>query len=485
MTATDAGGSATCVERDHLTHNDMPRNGLSREALMNTDMVTILAAMRDHALNDPGDTAVNDAVKSASTYGPDAMSLVEYIVSCALDRGATVSAQLADGTNVAWSGEVGLCGAHSPFGDWGAQRPSNDCLEIVSSCVLARVNALHKKVIISARSDSECVLPLQPKVEVETEYRECNGTAIQSFQACSGRWADPGDRDCGWTGRLVGACEHGTDVTLRSNARAGNAAVRVCKGLYGCDHRDSPPPPGGPACGNASGYPEGTPWYAGVIPPSTTDPSRHTVAFHCPHNGLTTGPAYFSVMMAPSDPGMDLPADADVEIEGSRGTYPASEAEVFTYREGAFFGNLFNGPAHRFNNLGKEQVLIKDQYASDNREQLLIEDQYACYSDIWSSGLAHLTGRLCAGAGTGLDIDPPCFENVPEPCLWATGSPGTLAPDHHCDAQSCGNDQSYLGCSWNGPWRHAITVFLNNPCDLAPNLAACAATYPAFSPQDL
>jgi hypothetical protein len=445
----------------------MPRNGLTREALMNPGMAGILAVMRQHPLNHPGDTALADAVRSDSTYGADAMSLVEYIVSCALDRGTRVDFRLADGTDVQWPGEVGLCGAHSPFGDWGAGMPSEDCLEIVSSCVLARVNALHKKVIISARNDSPCVLPLQPKVAVETAYRECDGTPIRSSGPCKGPWADPTTRDCGWTGKSVGSCAHGTSVTLRTNASAGNAAVRVCKGLYECDHEDSLPPSGPLACGSGADYPAGTPWYAGVIRPSDTDPIKHTVTFDCPRNGLTTGPAYFSVMMASSDPSVALPGAADVEIVGTSGTYPASEVEVFTFREGAFFGNLFDGSDHHPNVTDPGQVLISDQYA--------------CYSDLWNTGAAYMTDRLCAGPGT----DPPCFENVPEPCLWATGHPGTLAPDRHCEAQSCGDDESYLGCRWNAPWQHAITVFLNHPCDLAVDLDTCGKAYPGFSQQGL
>jgi hypothetical protein len=461
--------SATCVRRDRVLHNDMPRNGLSREALMDPGMANILAVMRTHALNDPGDTALGLALQSDATYGPDAMSLVEYIISCALDRETTVAFQLGDGTGVQWSGEVGLCGAHSPppFGNWGAVPPSKDCLEIVSSCVLARVNALHKKVIISARGDSQCVLPLQPEVAVEAEYRECDGTPIRSLQTCSGPWTDPGARDCGWTGRLVGSCERDTEVTLVTNPQAAGTAVRVCKGLYGCDHEDSPAPPGAPACGSAAGYPEGTPWYAGVIPPIQTDPVHHTVTFRCPHDGLTTGRAYFSVMLAASAPGVPLANGADVEVKGGTATYPASETDVFTFREGAFFGNIFDDLKARPNKADGEQVLFNDQYA--------------CYSDTWSAGAAQLTDRLCAGPGN----DPPCFENPPEPCLWSTGSPGTLAPGNHCDAQSCDDDQSYLGCQWNAPWKHAITVFLNHPCDLARDLVTCGKIYPGFSQNDL
>jgi hypothetical protein len=443
----------------------MPRNGLTREALTDPGMAAILDVMANHPLNDPRDPAFTMVLNNelTSTNGPHVTSLVEYIVSCALDRDTALHVTLADETEVAWTGEVGLCGAHSPFGDWGAGAPQQACLESVSSCVLARVNALHQKVIISARGTNSCLLPLQPRVPVETEYRECGGTAIRSFQPCAGASTDPAARDCGWSGKYVGSCTPGTTVTLRTGP---GEEVRVCKGLYGCDSADSPAPATS-ACSSSGGYPEGTPWYAGRIHPLHIDTTEHRVTFTCPRNGLPSGPAYFAVMMASPDPSVDLADTADVLIEGPVGKYPATEQEVFTFREGAFFGNLFK-TAQRTPN-----------QASPG--QLLIGDQYACYSDIWISGTSYFSDRLCAGRST----EPSCFENAPKPCLWASGSPGTPALDHRCNAESCGDEQSYLGCGWNATWDHSITVFLSHPCDRAPDLASCSDAYPAFSPQNL
>jgi len=434
----------------------MPRNGLTRDAL--TAGGPVLNAIKSHSLD--RDTFLDPSLGDLSTPMRDdqrVRSLLEYITSCALDPDTTVHTGImgTDGAEIAWAGEVGLCGRNSPLGDWHLGAPSRDCLEIVSSCVLARVNALHKKVVISARGSSSCLLPLQPKVRVEEEYRECGGTPIQSFHRCAASDAalDPAERDCGWTGRFVGSCTPGSKVTLQANA---GTVLRVCRGIYGCDHRDWAPPAESDRCPTSPesrGYPEPeTPWYAGVIGSYHTD-SYLPVTFDCPGNDLPSGaPSYFSVMMAPRSPDPDsaLADDADVSIVGPQGKYPAPEEEVFTFREGAFFGDIFDG------------------------------DQHACYSDLWTQGDAYLNDRFCVAP------DSDCFNHKPLPCLWELGNPGTEASVHSCSQESCGAEQSYLGCRGNASETgsgdrsassdHAITVFLNHPCDLTANCAAAGSS---------
>src|SRR5262249_14268036 len=151
---------------------------------------------------------------------------------------------------------------------------SQACLETVSSCLIARVNALHKKVIISVRGESSCLFPLQPRVPVQTEYRETDGTKIPSLDespCAPGTAAGDATRDCGWKARYVGSCTPGEHVSLTVG---GNAMVRVCRGIYGCDHEDRRPLPGQVPPENP------TPWYAGVI--ASSDASDSTMGFTCP-----------------------------------------------------------------------------------------------------------------------------------------------------------------------------------------------------------
>jgi hypothetical protein len=226
-------------------------------------------------------------------------------------------------------------------------------------------------------------------------------------------------------------------------------------------------------------YPDGTPWYSGVIGSFYPD-TYSSVSFECPNNGLLSDAlSYFSVMMAPSDPAVPaLADDADVSIVGVEGKYPAPEEEVFTFREGSFFGDIFDVKAN----------CTPDDPNKILADHVLVGDQYACYSDSWTNAAAHENDRLCAGLGT-IPGDDRCFNNVPLPCLWQGSEPGTLALGHCCNAQSCGEDQSYLDCSWSGsgsdglvPWDHAITTFLNHPCDLAKDLQSCQRAYKDFDP---
>jgi hypothetical protein len=364
----------------------MPRNGLTNAALSDPDAQAILGAIASSPLTDVTlSTVLNSHL--TPTNRANVVSLLEYVVSCALEAGARTELDAA-GSHFAWHGEVGLCGGTSPFGNWATAAPTRECKEIVSACVLARVNALHKKVIISARGTSSCILPLQPTVPVEQEYRECGGTAIRSFGSCPASGctttADAAKRDYGWTARYVGSCTPNTPVKL--HVTTPDTVVRVCHGIYGCDFADSPPPAS--SCSGTPAY--GTPWYSGVIGSFHPDPSSSVVTFTCPDNDLLTPtPSYFAIMVASSSTA-PLASGADVTVAGGGATYPATETEVFTFREGAFFGNVFTSKP-----------------ASKSPNNFLVGQLYACYSDVWTDGIAHDADRLCAGI--------PCFDNAPEP----------------------------------------------------------------------
>src|SRR5262249_9848139 len=133
--------------------------------------------------------------------------------------------------NDTWSGELGLCP------DWSQSPPGDDCLEIVSSCVLARVNKEGHRVIISVRGEPKELFPLQASVPVQKELR--NHDMVQSLidQDCMGYQPLPatGDatRNCGWWPLQVGRCQASQMVTVCPSDSA--TMLRVCKGLYGCD----------------------------------------------------------------------------------------------------------------------------------------------------------------------------------------------------------------------------------------------------------
>ncbi|WP_437900390.1 hypothetical protein [Sorangium sp. So ce124] len=421
----------------------MPRNSLPAQALAAGALLEdrpLLDLLRSSALGDP---SLADDLASPQ-LNANARSLLKYVVSCALDPGRRVSA---------WEGELGLCGAASPHGDWFERPPSAACQEVVSACVLARTNALGRKVRLSTRSDEDSALfPLLPVVPVETEYRDAGDPPIKSLNAPCAAGAAAGDpaRDCGWAGRHVGTCTPKARVVLKpggaARASTRHFMVRVCNGIHGCDHRTMAP----------------RPWYSGLIAEGVLSVDGRSgttreVSFTCPEPGVP-GPSSFAVMVASPHPAEAPPATADVIAAGAAAIYPAPEDKVFTFREGAFYGNLFGAA-----NPGPPG-------------EMLPNGQHACYSNVWSRPMAHFTDRLCAGRDAG------CFGNPPGACLSSPAAPPRPDLARVCKGEGNG---SYYGCAaaaGRTPWNHVITVFLNHPCDLAGDLIRCQDAFAQLSP---
>jgi len=420
--------------------DDLPRNGLASAAISRASLTApvtqlVMNAIKNGALTAPIVLSDDDRawLGGSDALASNARELMKYIVSCALDPGVQGLPNLND-ISQDWRGELGLCdGQPGTLGSWADGPPSEGCLQAVSACVLARVNALSKRVIISMRGESTELLPVRPRVKVETKYRENHGTPIRSFEVCRGSPAPAPTQDCGWEARYVGMCSPNRLVTLQVN---GSARIRICKGIYGCDHADIPQ--------TSTGTEYYTPWYAGHI---VSTPASSTLTFTCPQAPVPAKTrSYFSVMLASPSSTSSLDPRVDVTVTGpSTGQYPAPENMVFTYREGAFYGNIFAAVQP----LGPSRPSPSD---------LLTNFQYACYSDDWSSKLAQLSDRLCAGPTNQ------CFENVPQPC------------QPRCLIQAPGTG-AYLQCNEAVPesrqWDHAITVYLNHPCDLASDINDC------------
>ncbi|WP_437831506.1 hypothetical protein [Sorangium sp. So ce1153] len=424
----------------------MPRNSMRTEAITaaaldrNAALITLL---RERPLNS---RLLTDHRASGGALDENAKALLQYTVSCALDRGRVVSdLNSPDGIVSSWQGELGLCGAASPW-NWHERTPGKDCLELVSACVLARANAHGKQVLLSTLSAEEAPLRLPlTQVRVETAYRDPElDPAISSF---SPEIPDPpGDggptRNYAWSERYVGVCSPRQPVRLKPSEPG--LMVRVCKGIHGCDHDPAPPPP--------------SRWYSGWIADGFLPHMASSLEFTCPAGGVP-GPSSFAVMVASLDPKKAPPASADVildDVARRRGaSYPATEREVFTFREGAFYGNLFA------------------QRIATGGTAALPNNQYACYSDLWTEPVAHLADRLCAGRGAG------CFANLPGACR-SSPLPSPV-PDKRCAGEH--EDRTYRACSGGGTaWKHVITVFLNHPCDLASDLPHCQGTYGASVP---
>lgn len=403
-------------------HNNQHENGLTPEALR----------CEAHLL----ETLTRSPLSSATFQGlrgrareelaaecPHARELMKYVVSCALGPGESVT---AEPDCEPWRGEVGLCKS-GEFGDWASGSPTTPCLEIVSACVLARTNAMDKRVAVSLRGPHPA-LSTRRSVPVETHYRHQGGRElIDSFHPCKGGEGGLPDRNCGWQPRYVGKCaaddDGAGDVTL-SVTNGGNepVMVRVCAGIHGCDH----------------GERRKMPSYAEWLADQTLTAPGGTLSFDCPsgHTDKTTNEThgYYSVMIASPAPQGDVPCDVDVQAVTAReGSYPASEDQVFVFREGAFYGNLFLPGGDRTNRPRAPTA------------------QFACFSQQSKAnqGDLYLDRRVCLSPKEG------CFANRPEPC-WTS-----------CDARSVSHGGYLQSCNGGSAvWRYPITTYLNAPDDL-------------------
>jgi hypothetical protein len=201
--------------------------------------------------------------------------------------------------------------------------------------------------------------------------------------------------------------------------------------------------------------------------------------FDCPDVGLSTG--YYGVMLA-SDKSLVAPNSGDYNVECSApcssGSYPAREAEVFTYSEGTFYGNLFHPLT-----IALASTLSSGGAPANN---MLAGLQYACHSDMWVAGVSHLADRFCADPNENA-----CFQNIPGMCYpGAVGLPPQCAPGAPCGGAGAGvpvaggcdtscRGTGYIACDGGAPsygtcaagtskqWENGLTVYLNHPCDLS------------------
>ncbi|WP_394838351.1 hypothetical protein LVJ94_15735 [Pendulispora rubella] len=441
--------------------DDEKSNGLPAEALKPAAF-DLSAALRQglwkaplaklQALADEP-TSSGDAIRK-SLQTKETRALMNYIVSCALPPEEVVKYDPHDGTHVVWRGGLGLCP------EW----QTNDnvsCRDTVSSCVVARTNALAAHIPISIRGPAGFSLELSKQVGTQRNYREKvdayddNGIPLESFEACSGGEAY-GDvtRKCGWQSLYVGRCQAGSTITVTTPdsycANGPAVMVRACKGIYGCQSGGPNPshpyseafPDGGPGCANGKGA---------------------KLAFKCEPNGPKVGgvpTGYFSLMLAPQDPkeavdAASVPLNFDVSgAPPSSLAYPASEEQVFTYPEGGFYGDL-------------------SYDATDNEKkrrrgrETLHGKMYACFSGIWQNGIAQLSERLCAIPSSTTT----CFQYTPGACYASQGN--------RCAVGAPIPGPAYDDCKETQPttntWKEPITVFLNGPCDLASKRSdACA-----------
>jgi hypothetical protein len=378
---------------------------------------------------------------------PDAQQFMEYLVSCALKTGQDLQYYDPLGTPPGpkvWRGKAGLCP------QWLSSAPTADCLNRVSACILARNNALGKRVELSIRGELP-VVPAPFPLETVTRPAEHDPDTtlwLPSFQTCAVP-STGAARSCGWTADAIGSCTPGSTVWVGAGGQSscpGSAlgsssgarmVLRVCKGTVGCEHLDSR----FLAKADAS--------CAGMDP---------AVSFTCPAEG------YFSVMTAPWD--STLSGTAAVAVTPSPSArYGLSEQQVYTVREGAFYGNIFDPKALA------TQVEVRVTRVGDREYYEVVGDEvviqgaiyrlmYSCYDPAWTNGAAYSTNRVCALPNSGAN----CAATVVGACWnWSTPSLGKCAMQ---DGPILPGDGDFEQCKdpAGNVWREPVTVFLHEAC---------------------
>jgi hypothetical protein len=436
---------STAVASSALT--DSPgNNGLPARSLLHNAITTNPKALRvllDNPLNDALFDARKHPYMSLQLTDSNARDVMEYVVSCALDGSKQLRYVEHDSHAVhVWTGKMGLCPG------WSTQKPSVECVQLVSSCLFARTNRLHSWV--PALFSSPHLSSPRDRVEIATKYPKdedhpavglSRGKDIQAFSD-------------GWKPGYVGHCTPGAPITLSipGPSRCAQASLRVCKGIRGCESesRDRLEEKHGP-CNDAP------------------------LTFTCPAEG------FYGVMTKPTKA-------AVVQRASDAGTYPALEKDVFPFLEGAFFGNLFDPDGlTRFREIVRDHGKSKrtggrlsnskedgddndDDDNEDKPDSVPYRNIYACYShDNDEEGVAYLTARVCAKPGS-----KKCFPQPLRRCHFKdtdmNGKGG-----YHCRWRS--SDGLYRGCQGNDGVRYpSMTVYLNAPCGLTES--GCSAGLP-------
>lgn len=387
-----------------------------------------------------------DAYLQLQLRDVDAQSFMSYLVGCALPAGNTITwKDPLTLTTRTWEGKAGLCP------QWELGAPSSTCKNRVSACLLARNNALGRRVELSMRGED----PLQPTLfSLESQTRpvehDPDHGRVPSYDACTTAQSGVG-RDCGWKGDFIGRCIPGQTVRLGAGGRAPDQCLsgpalgtwsgarmmlRVCEGNIGCDSGDT----------RYLGQSQGT-----------CLATNAAVTFTCPASG------FFNVMSAPYDSTLTGNVTVAVETGTSAGTlYRLSEKAVYRLREGAYYGNIFDSKALA------AKVYVEESGKIVGKEQTVqgsvYKKMFSCQAPEWSNDAAYASHRVCALPGSGAN----CAARVVGDCVNYTNSLASKCGKE--DGTVVLGDGDFEECydSTGTLWTEPITVFLYEACGLTP-----------------
>jgi hypothetical protein len=462
------------------TDEGNPKNGLSNDSFLRNAVTTNERSLRhllDHALTD---ALFGDPYFARQLHDPHGRAAMAELVSCALDDSTylTYVDPLTSATH-RFTGELGLCHRDNEVGDWSRNPPTRACQELVTACMAARVNAVGESVPLSLRGGSMTNFTLLPAVPQEKRFREPSQPRDPVIGALIGSFNWPTcvlGRECGWMPAHVGKLRYGEQARLVITDPARCAMrIRVCAGIHGCIDATSgwTPPPG---------FDDGR--YSKWVTEKPNACVSSPVLIN--YNNVASLGGYYSVMVLPPATRHVVPPITNL----GEGAYPADEASVFTFREGAFYGNLFE-PHELKRNC---EVPVTDPEVpvcipTDNtpmppdcekaggysarcpepHPSVPYRHVYACFSAPQAEtstddrdGIQYLNARMC-------DVKDPdfrCFPHQPVRCFYADEDTN----EHrgaHCDRVN----GVYLRCEGRDDddrdlEYRPITTYLNAACDL-------------------
>jgi len=436
------GEEIEAIPRAGIFTNGIFTNGIFTNGIFTNGIGTNSMAA-EVIINKGLDDAVLDPIIQTNLEDPATQQFMRYLVSCALRPSQIVTWTSAFNPAVSqnYRGDVGLCP------EWEVNPPTKECRQRVSACLLARNNAFGVSVAISLRGHRDDVnpIPLAPRT-MPWPFKWRTSTQVDSSKACAFPTVGLA-RNCGWRGAGVGVCTPGTPVTISTGCSLdsgdGNTMLRVCRRVHFCD---SGSPELLAANDNGCGY-------------------KPKVSFICPPDGT------YAVLRANFRSWLP----AAMTPVASSGELPAPEPAVFAWREGGFYGDIFEAISNekrqvRINPIkgnlqeqirpGTDKAAFEESNWRDEvRETLafrgvIYPKMFACSSKEWNAQDAYFQLRVCAGP-TGEN----CAAKYVGPCF----------------PESCGSDNAhpssfdYKDCkdgSPEPPWSQPITTFLNQPCDL-------------------
>jgi len=389
----------------------------------------------------------------------DAQSFMSYLVGCALPADHHVLWKDPLTLTVhSWEGKAGLCP------QWKTGAPSQECKNRVSACLLARNNALGRRVELSIRGE-DALQPALFQLENETrpvEYDpDLGSNRVPSYGACT--TAQSGvNRDCGWKADFIGRCTAGQLVRLGAGGKAPDQCatgaalgtssgarmmLRVCHGIIGCDQGST----------RQLGQSEGT-----------CATPQAAVTFTCPASG------YFNVMSAPYDSTLTGNVNVGVELSTPASTtYRLSEKAVFRIREGAYYGNIFDAGALA------TKVFVDESGRIQGKEQVIqgsvYRKMFSCQAPEWTDAAAYASHRVCALPGSGAN----CAAQPVGDCIDYANRAYPASKCRKEDGAVVLGDGDFEECydSTGTLWKEPITVFLHEPCGLTPDASSSTCTW--------